>query len=393
MTKQAVKKKQPKRTVEQLTAEDLDRGPDEAELVTLAPRNAKGRNKKRGKQRVGRWIALIIVFLLLAAGGVIVWMVSNDLGKSFDGGIFGLLKKEPMREDANGRTNTLVFATSGYQPDGSDHDNGSGILTDSIMVVSVDQDTGERFTLSVPRDIYVKYDCGRGKINEVYACAVRKGKSESDAAGALISKINEITGIEIQYVAHIDFTVVKELVDRVGGVDVTIPHDMADAGCSFKYKKGEVVHMNGEQAICFSRARNHDGGYGIPNDFERGLNQQRVLRALQVAALNDGKLLTPTAALGTVDSLGNNLRTNLQTSEIRTAVDLAANSNGGEDRGQYTFMDSARKVYLLRDDCTVSTAEAACGANGGQMILVPSGTSDWYNYAKIREYFAGVLAE
>lgn len=389
MTKQTTKK--PKRAVEQLTAEDLDSGPDEPELVTLAPKGAK--TKKKHKKRVALWVSLGVVFLLLVGAGFLVYVVSHDLGKSFDGGIFGLLKKEPLREDANGRTNVLIFATSGYQPDGSDHDNGSGILTDSIMVASVDQDEGEGFTLSVPRDIYVKHDCGRGKINEVYACAIRKGKLESEAADALASKINEITGIEIQYVTHIDFTVVKELVDRVGGVDVTIPHDMADNGCNFKYSKGQVVHMNGEEAICFSRARNHAGGYGIPNDFERGLNQQRVLRALQTAAINDGKLLTPTAAIGAVDSLGNNLRTNLQTSEIRTAVDILAVSSSGEDRGEYAFMDSARKVYLLRDDCTVSTAEAACGANGGQMILVPAGTSDWYDYTKTREYFMGVMAE
>jgi LCP family protein required for cell wall assembly len=380
-----------KKRAAKLTAEDLDRGPDESEVVTLAPKGAK--TKKGRKKRVALWVTLSVIFLILAAGGFLIFKVQNDLGKSFGGNIFGLLKKEPLRTDANGRTNALIFATSGYQPDGSDHDNGSGILTDSIMVMSVDQDTNDRFTLSVPRDVYVKHDCGRGKVNEVYACAIRKGKSETEAAQALIDKISEITGIEIQYVAHIDFTVVKELVDRVGGVNITIPHAMADNGCGFKYSEGQVVHLNGEEAICFSRARNHDGGYGIPNDFERGLNQQRVLRALQAAALNDGKLLTPAAALSTVDSLGNNLRTNFQTNEIRTVVDLLAGSNGGNDRGEYTFMDKARNVYLLRDDCTVSTAETACGANGGQMILVPSGTSDWYDYAKIREYFMGVVKE
>ncbi|MDR0979879.1 MAG: LCP family protein [Candidatus Nomurabacteria bacterium] len=376
-----------KRKSKPLSAEDLDHGADEPELVALTPKG------KRAKKHIARWVILGVVLLLLMSIGFLVFVVSQDLGKSFGGNIFGLLGKETLREDANGRTNALIFATSGYQPDGSDHDNGSGILTDSIMVVSVDQETGERFTLSVPRDLYVQYDCGGGRINGVYACAVRKGKTESEAADSLVRKVSEVTGIEIQYVAHIDFTVVKELINRVGGVDITIPHDMADYGCGFKYSKDQVVHMDGELAICFSRARNHHGGYGIPNDFERGKNQQRVLRALQVAALNDGKLLNPTAALKAVDSLGDNLRTNVQTNEIRTALELVQNKAGGEDRGEYAFMDSARKVYLLRDECTVSTAEEACGANGGQMILVPAGTTDWYDYSKIHEYFAGVIAK
>ncbi|MCL2038569.1 LCP family protein [Candidatus Saccharibacteria bacterium] len=369
-----------KKRVKDMTAKELDKALDEPELVNLSPKGAKA--KKQRKKRIALWVSLGFVFLLLAGIGALIFVVSNDLGKSFSGGIFGLLQKEKLKTDEHGRTNVLIF--------GAD-DIG---LTDSIMVASVDQETGDRLTFSVPRDLYVKHGCGKGKINEVYSCEVRRGKTEAEAAQALASKITEITGVEVQYVVSLDFTVLKELVDRVGGIEVVIPHNMAEenGSCNFRYKEGQVVKMNGEQALCFSRARNSNGGYGIPNDFERGRNQQRVIRSLQTAALNDGKLLTPTAALSTIDSMGKHLRTSLHTNELRSALDLLKGSGDGNDRGEYTFMDKERGVYLLRDECTVSTTEAPCGANGGQMILVPAGTTDWYNYAKIHEHFAEVMA-
>ncbi|MCL2001888.1 LCP family protein [Candidatus Saccharibacteria bacterium] len=356
---------------------------DEPELVALEPKKGKkgsAKSKKTRKKRIKLWVSLGLVFILLAGIGTLIFMVSHDLGKSFDGGIFGLLRKEPLRTDANGRTNILVFGLD------------EGSLTDSLMVVSVHAESGDYLTVSIPRDLYVQHECGRSKINEVHGCALRRGKSDAEAAKVLADKIGEITGVEIQYFARVNFTVIEELVDRVGGIEITMTHAIADNHCNLKYSAGQVVQMDGAEALCFSRARNSKGGYGIGTDHERGLNQQRVLRALQKAAVEDGKLLTPTAAMGTIDSLGNNLRTNFRTNEIRTVVDLLSASGGANDRGEYAFVDVKRGVTLLRDECTRPTTEVACGQNGGQMILVPSGTTDWYDYGRIREYFIGVLA-
>jgi LCP family protein required for cell wall assembly len=354
---------------------------DEPELVELRSKKGKAKAPRSRKKRIALWASLGVVFVLFAGVGFLVFLVSQDLGQSFQGGILGLLRRDSLRTDEHGRTNALIFALGGYEPDGSDHDGGSGILTDSIMVISVDQETGDRFTLSIPRDLFVRHTCGQGRINEVYACLIRRGRSEVEAAEALVDKVTEVTGIEIQYFARINFTVVHELVDRVGGVEVTIPHAMADNGCGFNFRAGQVVHMDGEAAICFSQARNFNGGFGIPNDFERGMNQQRVLRALQKAAIEDGKLLSPVAAIGALDSLGNHLRTNLQTSEIRTALDLFVAASADKDRGEYAFVDRVRGVFLLRDEVT----------SGGAMVLVPSGTTDWFDYRQIHEHIQKVM--
>ena len=54
-----------------------------------------------------------------------------------------------------GRTNILIFGTSGYSMDEDAWDG--AMLTDSIMVVSLDQDNYDAYMMSLPRDLYVKH--------------------------------------------------------------------------------------------------------------------------------------------------------------------------------------------------------------------------------------------
>lgn len=67
-------------------------------------------------------------------------------------------------------------------------------LTDSIMMVSVDQKNKTAFLASVPRDLWVKYDeaCTfgyEGKINTVYQCALDgNGSNELEAQSLSLAK-------------------------------------------------------------------------------------------------------------------------------------------------------------------------------------------------------------
>lgn len=77
-----------------------------------------------------------------------------------------------------------------------------------------------------------------------------------------------MTGLDVQYYAHINYTVVREAVDAVGGVDVKIessdPRGILDRNFDWKcncecyyvnYKNGEVAHMDGEHALAFMRTQ------------------------------------------------------------------------------------------------------------------------------------------
>lgn len=337
----------------QQTRADIDESLRELDDIDQQPRKMSRREKRRWKkehrtekQRMRRRITLIITTILgvalLAAGGYLAYKALNAGSKVLKGNLFNLVQNQPLKEDKNGRSNFLVFGTA-EDSEGGNH--GGANLTDSIMVVSIDQDRKDAYMLSLPRDLWVRYDMPQGKIctvglqgklNAQYSCASDDGENEEAGAKALSNKVAEITGLEIQYYVHLNFTAVVEAVDAVGGVDVTIQSDDPrgildrnfDWRCGYRcyyvnYKNGERVHLDGEHALALARARNAAGGYGLPNgNFDREKNQQMIIKALREKAVSAGTLTNLGAVTGLIDALGNNLRTNIETKEVRTLMDL-----------------------------------------------------------------------
>ena len=306
-------------------------------------------------------------------------------GNIFKGNPFSILQNKPLKTDANGRSNILVFGTSGSIDD-QRHDGAN--LTDTLMVLSVDQKKKDAYLVSLPRDLFVEYGqaCNsgfRGKINEMYFCYSNNGENDEAGAAALDKKITEVTGLDIQYYAHVNWAVLVGAVNAVGGVDVKVegngecyaPYQggVVDANMKIAYSGG-VHRMNGTQALMFSRAR----GEAIPNcglnggDFDRQQNQQRVIKALQKKALSAGTLTNIGKVTSLLDTLGENLRTNFDTSEIRTLMSLAKDIPS----------DKIVSIDLRKaEDPQIVTGPASLGA--GSIQVPKDGT---YEYAGLAAY-------
>lgn len=321
------------------------------EIDNLEPENGKKPKKGRRKDRKANkpkskarrivfWVSMALLAILVGVGGFLAFKAITATQTVFQGSVLDLIQNEPLKEDANGRSNFLVFGTA-EDDEGGEH--GGANLTDSIMVISVDQDKKNAYMLSLPRDLWVQYQetCtvgNQGKLNAAYFCASNDGEDEQAGAEALMAKVGEITGLEMQYYVHLNFTAVVQAVDAVGGVDVTIqsedPRGILDRNFDWKcnytcyyvnYKNGQQAHLDGERALALARARNAAGGYGLPNgNFDREKNQQMIIKALRDKALSVGTLTNVGAVTGLIDALGNNLRTNIQTKEIRTLMDVAS---------------------------------------------------------------------
>lgn len=308
---------------------------------TPEEKTRKRKFRKFNLKKTAKWSGISLAAIVLILGGYLL-IKGIIAGNNIFGGniIDALTKNEPLRQDANGRSNFLVFGTA-EDSEGGQHDGGH--LTDSIMVVSVNQSKDDAYMLSLPRDLWVRYESPctvgyEGKLNAVYYCASGDGKDEEAGAKALQKKVGEITGLDIHYYAHLNFTAVVDAVDAVGGVDVTIESDDPrgildrnfDWRCNYRcyyvnYKNGEKVHLDGEHALALARARNAAGGYGLANgNFDREKNQQKIIKALRDKALSAGTLTNVGAVTGLIDALGNNLRTNVQAKEVRTLMDLAS---------------------------------------------------------------------
>ena len=358
-------------------------------------RIAKLAKKPKSKaRRIIKRIIIIFSIAILIGGGYAAYRFIAAGGNIFQGSIFDIFQNQPLKEDSNGRSNFLLLGTSEDDPG-----HGGANLTDSMLIVSIDQKNKNVYMFSVPRDLYVKYGMGcisgySGKINAYFSC-VNDGttkEAEQDRLSKTQKLVGDIFGLDIQYGVHINHTVIKEAVDAVGGIDVNIQGSSGEPGildrnfdwrCNFtcylvKYDNG-VHHLDGEHALYLSMARGDiEPTYGLSHsNFDREKNQQKIIVALKDKAMSTGTLTNLGTVTKLIDSLGNNLRTNIQTKEIRSLTQV---TNGIKTKDMHT-------LSLFGDE----NALVKTGGYSGASVVMPS--AGIYDYTDIQAFIKKSLSK
>ena len=330
-------------------------------LAKKAARHDAGRYKKK-KHRKWPWVLLILV-VLIGGGVVLGYNYINEKFKKItgdDSSILGLIfadDKTPLNADEQGRTNILIFGTEGYAMDGEDYDG--GLLTDSMMMLSINQDTGDIKAISLPRDLHYKKDActGTAKLNEVFYChySQNDGSAESikqyetEGQDHLAAAFEDILGVDIHYKVHLNWAALLQVVNALGGIDVVFLYgdqtwdgpettiEVSDErGLSesdgyttyFAYPTQEVIHLDGTAALSVARARNGHGGYGaIRGNFSREYFQQRIISAIVQKARTTNFVTDLSAAMGLLDAVGDNIRTTFKDTDVKTLMRLAKEIN------------------------------------------------------------------
>ena len=325
----------------------------------------------------------MIIAAILLIGGIAFAIWGNALIAKLTGGKSGLFdligaltSHVDLKTDKNGRTNILLFGTSGFNMDGTgfggeEHDGSQ--LTDSIMLLSVDQKSGDVAMTSLPRDLYVGNTCtSTGKINEVYYCANMDGKNEEAGAEALENVVGEIFDIDIQYWAHMNWGALQKVVDSVGGITVTLDEDIEDDWTKTYIKANTPTDLDGWKAVALARAR-HGTEMG---DFSRGNSQQKIIAGLQNKLLNGGIDLG--SALGIVDAVGDNIRSNFSLDEVKAVYYIAKDIS----------MDKIRQIPLI--DPAHNIAYLTTASMNGASYVVP--TAGIKNYTEIQDYIHRMIS-
>ncbi|MBR3887707.1 MAG: LCP family protein [Clostridia bacterium] len=148
-------------------------------------------------------------------------------------------------------------------------------LTDFIMLCQYNPNTREASLMSIPRDTYVGNYSYDGKINSVYA---NKGVDK------ILEKVTEITGVDVEHYVIFDASILKKVVNAIGGVTVNVPinmnYDDPVQGLYIHINKG-VQTLMGNQAEGFVRFRKNNDGTGYPNgDIGRVAAQQSFIKAM-----------------------------------------------------------------------------------------------------------------
>jgi LCP family protein required for cell wall assembly len=378
---------------------DIDDSLKDINLDEPKDNGKKGKRKKdkkpfSKKRRIIKWLIIAIIVALLAVGGWVLYKALSAGSTIFKGNILDIVKSEPLQEDSNGRSNILLLGTSEDDPD-----HGGAWLTDSMMVISVDQNKKVVDMFSIPRDLYVEYGMAcnsgyAGKINEYFGCVnddFENETAEEERLAKTRTFVGQIFDMDIQYAVHVNHTVIKEAVDAVGGIDVDIQGSNGDPGvydrnfdwrCNYecfyvKYDNG-VHHLDGEHALFLSMARGDIAPtYGLGNsNFDREKNQQKILISLKEKAASTGTLTDVGKIISLIDALGHNFRTNFQTKEIRTLMKIAADVKS----------DNIKSISLYDEDGGLVKS----GSYGGASVVMPS--AGIFNYGQIRAYLKQKLS-
>jgi LCP family protein required for cell wall assembly len=141
-------------------------------------------------------------------------------------------------------------------------------LSDTIILIHADIKR-ERITLiSIPRDLIYKGI----KVNYLNKVGMDR----------MVQELSEITGLKIEKYVTIDMFALVEVIDILGGIDITLEYDLIDPTYKIKedgiwqtlyYKKGRY-HFNGIQTLRVARSRY------TSMDFDRARRQQIIIESI-----------------------------------------------------------------------------------------------------------------
>jgi LCP family protein required for cell wall assembly len=181
----------------------------------------------------------------------------------------------PPPLDSNKRINVLLLGSDNDQKFRSD-----ALLSQTMIVVSIDPAHHQVTLLSLPRDLWVEIPGhGNAKIDLAYA------QGGAPLARATVEKAFKIP---IHYYAWIGLNGLIRVVDRLGGIDLDVlhavlddnyPNDFSDNGYGTErvYLAAGPQHLDGRHALQYVRSRHGD----LLSDFGRSIRQQQLLLALQ----------------------------------------------------------------------------------------------------------------
>ena len=216
---------------------------------------------------------------------------------------------------------------SGSDTRGGFDENGR---SDVIMVATVNPKTSTVLLTSVPRDYYVSTACDaadgcmQGALDKITHTGIHGTNTTKRT-------VEQLLGIEINYTFKVGFDAVTELVDAVGGVDVTVAPGYAvdHFACMYNLSVHEGVnHLNGEQALAFARER-----YAYTEgDRQRTKNQQLVLMGI-VDKITSPAIVQNYSSI--MDAMSNTFSTTMSSSEISDLIKYQINNNPKWKMEQY----------------------------------------------------------
>lgn len=230
--------------------------------------------------------------------------------------------------------------------------------SDVNMIMTVDPKDKKILLTSIPRDMYVTLHS--------YGAKDKLTHSGIYGIGETVQTVEDWLGIDINYYIRVNFTSVEDIVDAIGGIDVTSEYAFETHGRQnrgYSFVEGEN-HLDGASALAFARERkSFEEG-----DQERIKNQQKVLKGVLEKVTGSTAILT--GYTGIMNSVGDEMQTNMSESDIASLVRMQLEDLGGWDiemisikgtgTNAATYSMGSRQLYVvIPDEASVKAAQDA----------------------------------
>ena len=312
----------------------------------MARRSHRRRKHGFASWSIGKKLGVILggTFAAVAATGVVLVASKMTKIETTELDTDKLNIAETSEEQETGYLNVALFGL-----DSREGDLGKGNRSDTMMIASLNKATGEVKLVSVYRDTLLKLDDGSyNKANAAYAFGGPEGA---------ISMINRSMDMDISKYVAVNFNALVDVIDALGGLDITLTdaevvhmnnycvETSKVTGADYTKIEPEVAgtyHLNGVQAVSYSRIRYTGGG-----DFERTSRQRHVLELIAEKAQS--------ASFSTlnkiIDKVFPQVSTNFTITEmIAYAKDIAkyklGDSMGFPDNNSFDMLDVVSSVVI-----------------------------------------------
>jgi LCP family protein required for cell wall assembly len=298
------------------TSNEKDPVAERAPVTASVPDGAPaGRRRRRIRRILVRSMATLIAVAVIAALGL--YAVVNHLESN--------IRRIPVTLAAapqNSKRLTVLITSTETGPTGLPGAASTG--TGLIMLLHLDADGVTGGVVSIPPGTVVLVP-GHG-MTAIQNATVDGGPS------LLVRTVHQLTGVPINHFARVDFNRLVDLVNAVGGVDVTIPKTFT----SYRHRfAAGVNHIGGVTALYYARDP-------AISEQTRVLRQQNLLRAAINKIVHTHLLTNPISTINLLNALTSALTvdSNFSNSELISLASGLKNvtSNNG------TFVTAPTKV-------------------------------------------------
>lgn len=269
----------------------------------IIPEKKKKRKKKHHPVRNTILVLLCITIAAVSCVGFYGYNTVNRLLSSFN-------TDEPLKDNEyiddselyrdNEQTNILLVGVDARESDVSSR-------SDTMMLLTIDNKNGQIKLTSFLRDSYVQI---AGRKKEKLNAAYFRGGIQG-----LVDTLELNFKVEIPYYMLVDFEIFTTVVDMLGGIEVEVTEKESayskkaptDRGGYLPLEAGENIHLNGTEALWYSRMRYLD------SDFMRTQRQRKVITAI----VGKAKLQKPQALLELAETIIPLIKTNITADEMK----------------------------------------------------------------------------